>query len=46
MKSLVSFITSPEQQKIEKILNEVDINSLTPLDALNLLVELQKLVKK
>ena len=45
MKSLAAFIKSKEQIEIEKILNNIDINSLTPLEAFNLILELKKFVK-
>ncbi len=45
MKSLAAFIKSSEQLQIEKILKQTDINSLTPLEAFNLILELKKLVK-
>ena len=45
MKSLSSFLTSPEQMEIEKLLKNVDINTLSPLDAFNLIIELKKLLK-
>ena len=45
MKSLSAFITSPEQIEMEKMLKSIDINSLTPLEAFNLIIELKKLIK-
>ena len=45
MKSLATFIKSKEQMEIEKILNDIDINSLTPLEAFNLILELKKIIK-
>ncbi len=45
MKSLAAFIKSNEQVEIERILKNVEINSLTPLEAFNLILELKKLVK-
>ena len=45
MKSLAAFIKTNEQLEIEKILKQTDINTLTPLDAFNLVLELKKLLK-
>lgn len=45
MRSLTTFIKSKEQLEIEKLLQNVDINTLSPLEAFNLIVELKKLLK-
>jgi DNA mismatch repair protein MutS len=45
MKSLAAFMKEPNQLELEKILKNTDVNTLTPVEALNLIAELKKLVK-
>ena len=43
-KSLLTFLDK-NKSEIENILNELDLNSITPIDALNLLHELKDKLK-